>query len=102
MPEFVRVISLSQLRPGVGTCVEVGGRRIGLFRLDDGVYAIDDECTHADASLCDGIVAGDEVVCPLHAATFDLRTGACTGPPADEDVRTYPVRVTGDDVEVRV
>ena len=59
-------------------------------------------CTHAEASLCGGPVHDGQVACPLHFATFDIRTGKCTGPPADEDLRTYAVRINGEDVEVEV
>jgi nitrite reductase/ring-hydroxylating ferredoxin subunit len=96
MPEYTRVCDLSDIPDSGGRRVVVDGRPIGLFRLDGAVHAIDDTCPHADASLCEGDVSGGEVACPLHFATFDLRTGACTGPPADEDLRTYPVRVTDD------
>jgi 3-phenylpropionate/trans-cinnamate dioxygenase ferredoxin component len=33
------------------------------------------------------------VECPLHASTFDLRTGAVSGPPAKTGVRTHGVEV---------
>ena len=102
MPSFVRVAGVSDVPDRGGLCVEVNDKRIGLFRIGDEIFAIDDTCTHAEASLSEGDVAGDEVICPLHSATFDLRTGRCTGPPAFEDVATYPVRVVGDDVEVQV
>ena len=55
---------------------------IAVFHTDDGeVFAIDDTCTHQDASLADGWVEGCEVECPLHASRFDLRTGAVDAPP---------------------
>jgi nitrite reductase/ring-hydroxylating ferredoxin subunit len=41
------------------------------------------------------------IECPLHAAQFDIRTGQCLAGPATEDLRTYEVRVDGDDVYVR-
>ena len=70
---------------------------IALFRVGDSVYAIDDTCTHQDASLADGWVEGCLVECPLHASSFDLRTGRPTCPPAKTGVRTHRV-----DGEVRV
>ena len=99
---FIKVATLADLHDDCGHCVEVNGKRIGLYRVDGAVYAIDDMCTHADASLCDGDLEGDEVVCPLHFATFNVKTGRCTAAPADEDVATYVVRVNGEDVEVDV
>lgn len=102
MAEFVKVANLADLPERSCRCVEVAGRRVGLFRLDGEVFAIDDTCTHAEASLCEGEIVGDEVMCPLHFATFNIRTGEATGPPADEDLATYAVRVCGDDVEIQI
>ncbi len=103
MSSYVAVARVDQFTDTDRLAVEVDGRRIGVFRLGDTFYAIDEMCTHADASLCEGDIVGGEVMCPLHMATFDLATGACTGPPATEDVATYPVRVTEDGaIEVAV
>ena len=86
----------------MGLCVDVNGTKIGLFKRDGDMYAIDDICPHAHAHLSEGEVMGDEVTCPLHFATFNIRTGECTGPPASEDLKTYNVRVNGEDIEVEV
>ena len=102
MTSFVKVATLSDIPDTGGHCVEVGGHRIGLFRVDDAIHAVDDTCPHAEASLCDGEISAGEVVCPLHFATFYIKTGRCTGPPADEDLRVYPVRINGEDVEIEV
>ena len=64
------------------------------------VFAIDDTCTHQDASLADGWVEGCEVECPLHASKFDLRTGAVDEPPAKLGVRTHEVVITDDVINV--
>ncbi len=65
---------------------------IAVFHTDDGeVFAIDDTCTHQDASLADGWLEGCEIECPLHASRFDLRTGAVDEPPAKLPVRTHEV-----------
>ena len=74
---------------------------IAVFHTDDGeVFAIDDTCTHQDASLADGWVEGCEVECPLHASRFDLRTGAIDAPPAKLPVRTHEVVITDGVVNV--
>ena len=100
MGEFVTVAKVTDIPEGEGRCFEVGGHKVGVFNLGGEFHAIDDICTHAHASLSEGEVTGDEVACPLHFATFNLRTGECNSPPADEDVSTYVVRVVGDDVQV--
>jgi nitrite reductase/ring-hydroxylating ferredoxin subunit len=64
---------------------------VAVFNVDGVFYAIDDTCTHQDASLADGWLEGCMIECPLHASCFDLRTGHPTGPPAKIPVRTHEV-----------
>ena len=73
-----------------GRSVEVGGRRIAVFRTPDGFRAIDHACPHAGGPLADGIVAGGCVTCPLHGLRIDLATGEACGDPSQR-VRTYDV-----------
>ncbi|OIJ67365.1 bifunctional 3-phenylpropionate/cinnamic acid dioxygenase ferredoxin subunit [Streptomyces mangrovisoli] len=76
---------------------------VSVFHTEDGeLFAIDDTCTHQDASLADGWLEGCAVECPLHASTFDLRTGAVGGPPARLPVRTHEVVVEDGTVYVRL
>jgi nitrite reductase/ring-hydroxylating ferredoxin subunit len=71
--------------------VTVGENEIGLFRTANGLYAIDNLCTHQFASLTKGGIEGDVVECPLHEARFCLRSGACLKGPARRPVATFPV-----------
>src|SRR5215471_1928576 len=75
---------------------------IAVFNVDGTLYAIDDTCTHQDASLADGWLDGCTVECPLHASCFDLRTGLPSGPPAKVPVRTHQVVVSDGMVYVRL
>ncbi|KIQ20755.1 3-phenylpropionate dioxygenase [Rhodococcus sp. Leaf7] len=97
MPDTVHrvaVCSTSALPPGeVVTVTPPGHTPISVFHTDDGIFAIDDTCTHQDASLADGWVENCAVECPLHEACFDLRTGVPSGAPAKTPVRTYAVHV---------
>jgi 3-phenylpropionate/trans-cinnamate dioxygenase ferredoxin component len=78
-----------------GEAVRVQGAvAIAVFHVEGTLYAIDDTCTHQDASLSDGWVDGCAVECPLHAACFDLHTGRPSGPPAKKAVRTHRVVVS--------
>ncbi len=72
---------------------------VAIFHTEDGeVFAVDDTCTHQDASLADGWLEGCEVECPLHASKFDLRTGRVDAPPAKRPVRTHAVTLSDGDI----
>ena len=97
----VRVGRLDDLPPGEGMRVTEVSPPVAVFHTEDGeVLAIDDTCTHQDASLADGWLEGCEVECPLHASRFDLRTGAVDAPPAKRPIRTHAVTVVDDTVYV--
>jgi nitrite reductase/ring-hydroxylating ferredoxin subunit len=67
------------------------GPSIAIYNLDGSYFATDNLCTHGDASLAEGVVDGDTIMCPFHGGTFDIRTGEATGPPCIVPLRTYPV-----------
>ncbi len=102
MTEFIKVATTDELEDQQAKLVEVEGQKIALVRLDGAFYALSDTCTHRGGPLSEGTVEGTEVTCPWHGAKFDIRTGAVLGPPAPQGVRSYPVRVTGADVEIEV
>ncbi|WP_329543832.1 bifunctional 3-phenylpropionate/cinnamic acid dioxygenase ferredoxin subunit [Streptomyces sp. NBC_01356] len=90
---MIEVCRLDELPPGEVAVVKTAHRRIAVFNADGELYAVDDRCTHQEAYLSDGWLEGCLVECPLHSASFDLRTGRPTGPPATGPVRVYAVEV---------
>jgi len=72
--------------------------KVAVFRLEDGLYAIDDRCPHEGWPLAQGAVKGTVVTCAWHNYKFDLRDGRCVL--GEERARTYPVRVVDGVVEV--
>ena len=100
MDDFVRVAKTSDVAAGDAILVEVGDERILLSNLDGNFYAISEICTHAEAYLSDGDIEGAEVECYLHGSRFNLKTGEVLGPPADESLPRYAVRVEDDDILV--
>jgi nitrite reductase/ring-hydroxylating ferredoxin subunit len=80
--------------------VSIGNRCIAVYNLNGEFFATDDTCTHARASLSEGQISGDEIICPLHFATFNIKTGQCTGGPAIDDLRSYPVLQMGDEIQI--
>jgi nitrite reductase/ring-hydroxylating ferredoxin subunit len=87
------VCKLEALELDVAHPVMVDGRAITLFRLEDGVFALRDRCTHGNGRLSEGYVEGGVVECPLHAGCFDIRTGQPRGGPVSIPVRRYKVIV---------
>jgi len=73
-----------------------------LYNLGGRVYATDDICTHEEASLADGYIEGDCIECPLHQARFHIPTGEVRAPPADTNLRVFPVRLEGGEILVGI
>lgn len=114
---FQTACKVTDLAQGDLKAVNVGGTKVVLYRLDDGFYATQSSCTHVFVPLGRGtIVDGCKVQCPLHRARFDIRTGKVVDwanwPPGiisvlnavrgEKDLKTYAVRVQGDELQVDV
>ena len=100
---WVRVAALENVPLREGRAVSIGGRELAVFNLGDRVRATANRCPHRGGPLCDGIVTGSAVVCPLHAWKVDLDAGAVQRPAAaDACVETYPARVEEGIILVRV
>lgn len=102
MASFVKVAHVSDIPEGTARCVEVDGERVALFHIEGEFYAINDTCSHAEASLSEGKITGDKVVCPRHGAQFSVKTGAALSLPAFAPVDTYEVKREQDEIFVRV
>ena len=96
VPESTWVeVDLPDIEIGRVTTVVAAGRALCVTRTDDGWGVLDNRCPHQGGPLCDGIVTGTAVVCPLHAWKIDLTSGHVVRPGAQTDacVETYPTRV---------
>ncbi len=94
------VAKTSDLSPGEVMYVEVGNDPVALINLEGEFFAINDLCTHQDASLSDGEIIGDEIECPLHGGAFEIRTGLPANFPVVVPVETYEVKIDGETVFV--
>lgn len=99
---WVKVAGLADMEEGRGVKICHQGRVVAVFLTEGELHAVDDRCTHAEASLSEGDVFDTEVECPLHGAIFDLVTGEALTLPATRPVATYPTRVEGGTVLVQV
>ena len=93
-------LKLSELTSGKPIKIEKDGRAICVARVGDEVFAVDDTCSHSDASLSEGDITDFKIECWLHGAEFDLRTGEALTPPAVAPLKTFSVSVDGDSVTV--
>jgi nitrite reductase/ring-hydroxylating ferredoxin subunit len=75
------VVKLSEILEGKMKHVKAFGEDILMSNVAGTIYATSNRCGHQNASLAKGTLTGHSVACPLHAATFDVRTGKnLTGP----------------------
>ena len=88
----VKVLDLAALPPGTAELVAADGQDVAVFHRGEEIFAIGNECPHQSGNLCDGLVEGDIVTCPLHGWEFDLRSGACMTIPG-ESVPRFAVTV---------
>lgn len=93
---WVRVAACDSVPLREGRAVVVAGRELAIFNLGDRFFAIDNRCPHRGGPLCDGIVTGAAVVCPLHAWKVNVETGDVERPAGSSAcVATYATRVEG-------
>ena len=89
----VQLCVLDDLPEGLGREFQVGDQPIAVFRTRGGhVFAVDAICPHKGGHFADGMLAGDQVVCPYHTFKFDSTTGECDQPGVCA-IKTYPIDV---------
>lgn len=83
--------------------VDLGDDRlVGLFKIGSEYYAVDAYCSHQRALMIHGDLEGYELICPVHGARFDIRTGRHLSLPAVRPIRRYNLRMQGSDIEMEV
>ncbi len=91
--EFVEIAPASELPNGERLFVDVADKPIVIFNIAGKYFAIGDICTHDDGPLGDGVIEGNNIVCPRHGGEFDVRTGQAVQMPAVVDIPAYPVQI---------
>lgn len=91
--KWIRVTEVENIPLREGRCVEIAGVEVAIFNLGDRFVAVDNACPHRGGPLCDGIVSGATVTCPLHGYRVSLDSGEVLKPNVSIRVETHPVRV---------
>ena len=99
---WIKVAEQAAVAPGAVVGGKAGDLDIALYNIDGQFYATDNICTHAHALLSDGWLEGGIIECPLHGGSFEVKTGKGVTAPITCDLRTFAVRVQGNDIEVKV
>lgn len=101
----IELCRLEDLKPGeVSRFADLDGldAPIAVVIVGGDVFAIDDTCTHEEASLADGTLKGHCIECPYHSSNYDVRTGVPDAPPATKPVRRHEVSVVDGVVFVKL
>ncbi|ODP37743.1 ferredoxin [Sphingomonas turrisvirgatae] len=94
MPGKIALCQADSLEPGQMTRFEPAGMDPLLLINDGGTFRlIEDDCTHAIASLAEGRLEGQTIFCPLHGGSFDIVTGKAKSLPCKHPLRTFTVAV---------
>jgi len=88
------LVPTAQVAPGTVMQYVLDGRfALAIYNLNGDFRVTSDTCTHGEASLADGEIEGDEIVCPFHRGAFDIRTGQATRAPCLHPLATYAVEI---------
>ncbi len=101
MPNFVKVASTTDLKPGTAKTVAVNGMEIALYNVGGKIYATDNTCLHQGGPLGEGLLEGEVISCPWHMWEYNVCTGEKLGNSSIK-VQTFPVEVDGADIKVGV
>ena len=97
---FISVARVDEVPENRVHCVQAHGQGIVLCQVAGAFHALENRCSHGDSNFEKGRVRAHKLLCPLHGGIFDVRNGAVLGPPALKPLRTYPVRVHDDMIQV--
>ncbi|MBM3943789.1 MAG: non-heme iron oxygenase ferredoxin subunit [SAR202 cluster bacterium] len=98
--KFVKVAQVDEIPSGQMKMVEIGSEQVLLANVSGKIYACSDICSHSYASLSEGDLKDEEVQCPLHGGSFNVITGEPMSAPCEEKIKTFEVRIAGQDVLV--
>lgn len=102
MSDYETICNVEDIAVGECKMFVLEDTPIGVFRLEDGFFALDDRCPHAGASLTRGVLDDDIVRCRIHHWGFCVRDGNYVDQDNPRfDARTFEVRVKGNQVEIR-
>lgn len=98
----MRVTVTGRLEPKYPALGRVAGTELALCLVDGQLFATSNLCTHADARLSDGELAGYQLICPFHGGSFDVRDGSALTLPCIDPIDVYPAKLEDGEVFVKL
>ncbi len=99
---YYKAASVSHIPPNTCLPVQVAGISVLVINLQNTFYAISATCPHEDISLHLGAIQGDCIKCPLHGSRFNIKTGVVQDDPAETDLQTYRVKISGSHILISI
>lgn len=92
--EWKEVAGVDEFAEADRKMVDLGGdKQVGIFKYEGEFYAVSAWCSHQKATIMSGDLDDGAVMCPLHGAMFDLKTGEALSLPATRPIATYKLKV---------
>ena len=99
---MIKIAKLTDVQPNKMFRASHNNREYLLANINGEIYAMDNTCSHEDASLYNGALKGHCVECPLHGSLFDFRNGQPDGNPATVAINTYPVTIKDNEIYIEI
>ena len=99
----IKVGRIEDFKKGEMKSVSVGeDKEVLIVNINDELFALGAHCTHYSGSLQDGVLSGDTIICPLHHACFNAKTGSLKEPPAADSLPQFEIIIENDNVLVKI
>ena len=99
---LIKICDLSEIPNGSTKKFVINDEEITICNINNQIFAINDNCSHDEASLQEGFIDGYEIECPMHGAKFDIRTGEVTCLPAVSPIKTYNIKINNGAIELEI
>ena len=100
MTNWVSIAKTEDVPEGEMIATTIDDVELLVANVEGDYRAIGSTCTHEGGNLAEGWIDGREVTCPLHGSVFDLASGEAVGPPADEPVPVFDLRIEGEEIQI--
>ena len=98
----IPVCRTTEIEEGCIKSVNIGSKKYLLCKILGTIYCVSPKCPHQRGSLEGGFINGYNIVCPMHGAEFDVRTGHLINYPGLRPISSYKVTEKEDMVVVHL